>query len=124
MSFTIKNLTICPPARLRDPRADRFFIKHQHRMQRIYTDEIIRVEAQRAYCRLVTVHGEFIVSVSLAGLLRQLPPSNLLRVHRSYAVNLLFVESVGERSLMVGGGEVPVSGGSRKAVVERLRFIR
>ena len=123
MSVPLSQLAIFAPEPLPNPRAGRIFIKHRQRMQRLFTDRITHVVAQRAYCRIHTLDGNYTISVSLASLERQLPPCNLLRVHRSYLANVLHVELIGKRSIQVAGHELPLSQARRKELLSCLNTI-
>lgn len=123
MTISLDQLELLVPEPLPDPRADRVFVKHRRHMHRIYTHRITYVMAQRAYCRIYTLDGDYTISVSLAGLERQLPPCNLFRIHRSYLVNLLHVRLIGKRVVRVGDRELPLSHGRRAELLARLRTI-
>jgi DNA-binding LytR/AlgR family response regulator len=93
-------------------------------MTRIMTSDIRYIEAQRAYCRLVTTDArEFTLSLSLGVLERQLPPANIVRIHRSYLVNVLHVDQIGEQGLRSGTEQLPVSRGFREALLRGILVI-
>ncbi|CAH1001454.1 hypothetical protein LEM8419_02357 [Neolewinella maritima] len=112
------------PASYLDGRlTDRIFIHHRDRLLRVFLRDIHYIEAQRAYCRLVTTSATYTLSISLGALERQLTGSGLLRVHRSYLVNLCWVEAVADHCLVIGTTSIPVARAQRTELDRHLRFI-
>ena len=103
---------------------DRIFIHHQTRLVRILLHEIKYVEAHRAYCRLVTTGGRYTLSIPLAALARQLPDNRLWRAHRSYLVNLHWVEEVADRCLIIDGTSIPIARAQYEELGDHLQLIR
>ena len=88
------------------------------------TSDIRYVVAHRAYCKLVTIDGrEITLSLSLGSLERQLPACNILRIHRSYLVNALHVEEIGDQSLLTGNTPLPLSRRCREELFRCVRII-
>ena len=124
MAFQHGQLSIASDPRSPNPSQDRIYVHYKKRMTRIMTSEIRYVEAHRAYCLLTMRDGqEFTLSLSLGSLERQLPPSNLLRIHRSYLVNVLYVDQVAEDFLLTGKKQLPVSRSCRPALLGSIRTI-
>ncbi len=124
MTFQSGQLTVFADSNSPDPSNDRIYVHHKKKMVRIMTSEIRYVEANRAYCRLVTVGGrQFMLSLSLGALERQLPPGNILRIHRSYLINTLHVDQIVEDALLSGRKKLPLSRSCRQALLAQLRII-
>ena len=73
------------------PRADRLrkiLVSTGRRIVTIDPAEVIRLEADGDYARIVTAAGSHLSSSSLTDLLARLDPAAFFRVHRSGAVNL------------------------------------
>jgi DNA-binding LytR/AlgR family response regulator len=102
---------------------DRIFIHHRDRLVRILLADIKYVRAERAYCQIVTAGAEYTLSISLGALERQLVGNRLLRVHRSYLVNLRWVEEVHHRCLLVDGLAIPLTRAKREELGQYVRVI-
>lgn len=103
---------------------DRIFVTLQHhRRIRVFLKDIKFVEARRAYCRLVTRTGEFLLSLSMASFLRQLPAGCLLKVHRSFLINLDWVEELDTGCMVIDDKVIPVSASARALVHRALHII-
>lgn len=92
-------------------------VKQGYEKHRIHHSDIVFLEAMKDYTKIKTVSGQsLLVLETLSSLLQQLPEGKFLRIHRSYAVNRMRVESVGAGKVGISGLELPV-GKSYKAAV-------
>lgn len=91
----------------------------------IKVEEIIRIEANRYYARLVLAESEHLVRESMESLTKKLEPRGFLRVHRSHIVNTAFLDSI-ERNdsacsvRLSNGCSVPVSRSHAARLQEKL----
>jgi DNA-binding LytR/AlgR family response regulator len=99
---------------------DRIFVNYKEKMVKIRFDAIHYVEAERNYCRIVTTGKEYLLSMPMKSLEDKLPPALFQRIHRSYLINLAFVEEVMENGVLVGSKHLPVSQSLRAAFLKRL----
>jgi DNA-binding LytR/AlgR family response regulator len=105
-----------PPGRVALPTDDRAVL--------VDPEDILYLQARGDRVRAVTRAGELDVRATLAQVLRRLPPTHFLRIHRSYAVNLDHVREVhpyfsGTLLLRLDdpqGTEIPVSRQAARAV--------
>lgn len=101
---------------------DRLFIKAKDRMIRLFFKDILWVEADDYYCKVMTKEKEYLVTQTLKKFSEELAVvPELMRVHRSYIVNLAHVEEIGELYLHIGKGRIPFSKNHREALMRRLR---
>lgn len=103
---------------------DRIFVTlEHHRRIRVFLKDIKFVEARRSYCRLVTRTGDFLLSLSMASFLRQLPEGYLLKVHRSFLINLEWVEEIDTGCMVIDKVVIPISESARRQVHRALHII-
>jgi len=103
---------------------DRIFIKSKDRLVRLFLRDILWLEADDYYCRLVTPGKEILITQTLKQIgetLAELP--GLMRVHRSYIVNLTHVEEIGDMSVHIGKKQIPINKTSRNDIIARLQRI-
>ena len=79
-------------ARLKQPYLNHFDIKEKGLITRIDCDDVRFFEASDVYVTIHLKHRSYLYRVSLNHLATQLDPQKFLRVHRSYIVNMDFVE--------------------------------
>lgn len=89
---------------------------------RIAVENILFAKAEHVYVGIYFSNDQRIFQRgSLAGLLNQLPADQFIQVHRSYVVNLRWVESWTKDTISIGGKEIPISRARRNDVIERLK---
>lgn len=89
---------------------------------RIAVENILFAKAEHVYVGIYFSNDQRVFQRgSLAGLLNQLPADQFLQVHRSYVVNLRWVESWTKDTISIGGKEIPISRARRSVVLERLK---
>lgn len=100
------------------------FVKMNDGFQRILMKHILYVEAGGSYCTL-HVHGmsSILVSAPLARVAEHLDGEYFIRVHRSYLVNKLHIESIAGNFLQVGNVSIPVSKFMKKKVLGSLNML-
>lgn len=100
------------------------FVKMNDGFQRILMKHILYVEAAGSYCTL-HVHGmsSILVSAPLARVAEHLDGEYFIRVHRSYLVNKLHIESIAGNFLQVGNVSIPISKFMKKKVLGSLNML-
>lgn len=102
---------------------DRIFVRHNGKMAKLLLDDILYIEADRNYCTIVTITGNFVLASTLKTMQERLPTSKFVRVHRSYMVNIAKLDVVGENHLEIGRIVIPFSKSQREFLLGRLRTI-
>ncbi len=90
--------------------------------------ELVKVEHRDLYCiqsikdyvLVKTTKGNYISYMTMKALEELLPNSQFFRIHRSYIVNLDFVQHVKKSSVVVDKEELPLSEASRTAFLKKL----
>lgn len=100
---------------------DSFFVKEKHELIRVRYQAVLYAQAMDNYTRLHTLDGKFVLSQTLKSVETKLEAHGFLRVHRSYLVNLRYVDLIGPRHLRIGKEELPVSERQRQALLDRIR---
>lgn len=101
---------------------DRLFLKVKDRMVRLFFKDILWVGADDYYCRVVTRDKDYLVTETLKKFSEKLAGvPELMRVHRSYIVNLAHVEEIGELYLHIGEHRIPFSKNFKEELMARLR---
>ena len=90
---------------------------------RLEYNNIIYLEAERAYCKIQGTDKLHIVSMSMAAVGAQLNPARFVKIHRSYMVNINKVREVVANEVAVAGYRLPVSDQHRAELMTRLKVI-
>ncbi len=90
---------------------DFMFISVQKKKTRILFSEILFIESQREYVRIVTCKKEYITKLSTTEIEHILPAKQFIRIHRSFIVSLNKIESFTAKTVEVNGISLPVGRG-------------
>lgn len=102
---------------------DFVFVKSAGRYTKLHYNEIIYIEADRAYCTVHSIDKSLDLSMSMATLFDQINPNRFVKVHRSYIVNLRKVTDFTGNELTVAGHKIPVSDQHRSELMKRLNIL-
>ena len=95
------------------------FLNVQKKKVKILFSEIVYIESQREYIKIVTTKKEYLSKMS-TNEIEELLPSNLFkRIHRSFIVSVNRIESYTSEEVEVNGIAIPVGRGY-KDVIEKL----
>lgn len=95
------------------------FLNVQKKKVKILFSEIVYIESQREYIKIVTTKKEFISKMGTQEIEEMLPPSQFKRIHRSFIVSVDKIESYTAESVEVNGVSIPV-GRQYKDVIDNL----
>lgn len=91
-----------------DTKEDHFFIKVDSKTVRVNYSEILFIESQSEYVKIILETGKSLMTLmSLKKLITILPQSYFMRVHRSYIVNLDKITTI-ERNRIIYDDFLPI----------------
>jgi len=105
-------------SRLKPPVQATIEVKADGVMHRIDLQELRYIQSIGNYVRLFTSSRSLIVHATMAGMETMLRSSTLIRVHKSYIVNMRYVGKVESRSIELGGISIPVGKTYKKYLQE------
>jgi len=98
---------------------DFIFLNVQKKKVKILFSEIVYIESQREYIRIVTTKKEYISKMSTHEIESILPANLFKRIHRSFIVSVNKIQSYTAEEVDVNGIAIPVGRGYRD-VIEKL----
>ena len=98
---------------------DFIFLNVQKKKVKISFSEIIYIESQREYIRIVTTKKEYVSKMSTQDIESLLPADQFKRVHRSFIISMSKIDSYNSESVDVSGISIPIGRGY-KDVIENL----
>ena len=103
---------------------DRVFVRENNNtMVKINLENILYIEAERAYCKITTSEKTYLITSSLGNLEEKLSSPFLMRVHRSYLVNLQQIDRIEENTISIGSKIITVSRSYWKDFLNRVKII-
>ncbi len=103
--------------------SDRIFVRHKNRMVKLFLKDILYIEAERSYCRIMTVETEFLLSMPLRVLSEKLHAEQFCRIHRSFIINLNQIDEVAETHIVISKKAIPIGKTYKEDFVKRIRLI-
>lgn len=98
------------------PEKDFIFVSVQKKMVKIHFSDILYIESQREYVKIVCGKKEFLSKMSTHEIEELLPARLFKRIHRSFIVSVAKIESYTAEVVEVGGVAVPIGRGYREVV--------
>lgn len=101
---------------------DAIFVKDNLIFQKIVIREIMYVQAFKNYLELHLAGNRHVIRSTLTDFQKILPKEYFVQTHRSYVVNLEFVQKIGGDFVLAGSVNVPISRGYKEEILRRLKF--
>jgi two-component system, response regulator PdtaR len=102
---------------------DSIFIKQNYRFVKLRKDELILIEADRNHSYLHTKQHRYIVRMPLTNVIERLHNDSLVRVHRSFAVNINYVEEFNDSEITVNSKSIPFTAAYRDEFLKNFNVI-
>lgn len=95
---------------------DHLFLTVQKKKVKILFSEIVYIESQREYIRIITEKKEYTSKMSTHEIEAMLPLHLFRRIHRSFIISLSKIESYTAEAVEVNGVSIPVGRGYRDSI--------
>lgn len=92
----------------KDLRKDYTYFKVSGKLVKVNHNELLYVQSVKDYLLLKTLHGSYLTHMTMKYLTELLPAPVFIRVHRSYLVNVKFVDVVEKTKLRLGEVIIPI----------------
>jgi two-component system, LytTR family, response regulator len=92
---------------------DHLFLTIQKKKVKILFSEIVYIESQREYIKIVTTKKEYLSKMSTHEMEELLPNNLFKRIHRSYIISINKIESYTSEIIEVNGLSIPIGRGYR-----------
>jgi DNA-binding LytR/AlgR family response regulator len=97
-----------------------FFVKCNGRIEKIFYDELLYVEAMLNYVVLHTEERKLIIYLTMKGITEQLPPDIFLKVHKSAIININKIKSIEGNEINMGKAKVIISQNLQENVMRKI----
>ncbi len=88
---------------------DYFFVKCDGKIEKVFYEELIYIEAMLNYVILHTSTRKMIVYLTIKGIMEKLPGSMFLKIHKSYIINKNKIKSIEGNEIDLGNAKVVIS---------------
>ncbi len=97
-----------------------FFIKSNLKIEKIFIDDILYIEALSNYIILHTKNKKHVVYMSFKGIESQLPKHLFLKIHKSFIVAVSAIQTIDNNELILADHILPISKSYRQSLMDRV----
>ena len=103
-----------------DPLNNYFFVKCNGRIEKIFYDELVFVEATQNYVTLHTENKKMLVYLTIKSMAEQLPQNIFFKIHKSTIININRIKSIEGNEITVGNAKVVISQNLHDTVMKEI----
>lgn len=103
--------------------SDCIFVRSHDKMVKVCIDNILYIEAERNYCKIYCKDKEHLLVTTLKYLEEKLPTNSLMRIHRSFIVNLHHIDEIATNHVVIGKKAIPLSAELKKQLLLHIQKI-
>ncbi len=118
-----RNRVITPIIKTPPPptnQADHLFVNVNRTHHKIILNDILYIESLKDYVRIHTKKDRLVVKGNIGSFMKQIPESHFIRIHRSFAIALAYIESYNQQEVEIVGQKLPIGSSYREALMKRL----
>jgi len=97
-----------------------FFVKCDGKIEKIFYDELLFIEAMLNYVILHTESRKMIVYLTVKSIAEQLPADKFLKIHKSYIVNTSKIKNIEGNEINLGSAKVTMSQSLQDSVMKEI----
>src|SRR6202012_5880432 len=97
-----------PPQQNNDFLSDFIFVKTEHKIQKVYLNDILFIEGLKDYISIFTATERIITLQNMKKMEDALPAKHFIRVHKSYIVSINKIDSIERSRIFIGDKVIPV----------------
>ena len=88
--------------------SDFIFVKTEHKIQKVYLNDILFIEGLKDYISIFTANERIITLQNMKKMEDALPAKHFIRVHKSYIVSINKIDSIERSRISIGDKIIPV----------------
>lgn len=102
---------------------DNFFVKVDDSIRKVIINDIISIEIKDKLCQIITKSQSILARISLKEIIEKLPNKNFIQVHRSFIINLNYLENINltKNSISYSTHTVPISRSYKQNLIDRIQ---
>ena len=97
-----------PQQKQQDLLSDFIFVKTEHKIQKVYLNNILFIEGLKDYISIFTPAERIITLQNMKKMEDALPEKHFIRVHKSYIVSINKIDSIERSRIFIGDKVIPV----------------
>lgn len=101
---------------------DQIFVKNNYAFVKLKLSELLYIEADNNYTSIITTEKKFLLRLSLNQLLEKINYRPLVRIHRSYAVNINAINSFNDQEIEINQQHLPIGRNYKEEFLKHFDF--
>lgn len=107
----------------REKSNEKLFIKTDQKFIAVSLSDIIYIEAQKDYIKVVTPTNKYLTLSTMKGVEAKLPQDEFIRIHRSYIVRIDRITDLRTENLLIGKDILPIGESYKDALFKRINIL-
>ena len=103
--------------------SDCIFVRSHDKMIKVCINDILYIEAERNYCKIHCKDKEHLLVTTLKDLEEKLTDNELMRIHRSFIVNLSHIDEIATSHVVIAKKAIPISVDLKKRLLQHIQKI-
>ena len=101
---------------------DFIFIKDNNTFIKLHQADVVYMEAQDNYVKLVTEEKNYLVRCTIARIVDKMKKDYFIRIHRSFCVNINKIESFTEHEVSINNNKIPIGRNYKEEFINRFHL--
>ncbi|NOT73605.1 MAG: response regulator transcription factor [Cyclobacteriaceae bacterium] len=97
-----------------------FFIKCDHRYEKIFFSDILYIEGMENYVVIHTTQQKYVTLLRMKTVEDTLPSSDFIRIHKSFIVSVKAISSIDGNEVIAGNKRLPMSREKKAEILSRV----
>lgn len=110
------------PLQAADESPGYIFVKSDYRILKVQNQDIFYIEGMRDFRCLVTRTGKILTPLTFSELETMLPKPAFARIHKSYMVNTMHIESIERHRIKIHGNLLPISDSYKDTFYTQIKY--
>jgi DNA-binding LytR/AlgR family response regulator len=103
--------------------SDCIFVRNHDKMVKVCINNILYIEAERNYCKIHCKEKEHLLVMTLKDIEEKLVSNTLLRIHRSFIVNLTHIDEIATNHVVIAKKAIPLSADLKKKLLLHIQKV-
>ena len=118
-----RNRIITPIIKISPPstsQTDHLFVNVNRTHHKVILNDILYIESLKDSVRIHTKKDRLVVKGNIGSFMKHVPDNRFIRIHRSFAIALTYIESYNQQEVEIAGQKLPIGSSYREALMKRL----